>query len=90
MKKILILVAFLLMIGMRDVSASPPLSFISIDCTQYGEEDNPYVIMSHKGVGVVIPLNKLKDSKHATKFFRELMKEPHEEWLDPACKMTKV
>lgn len=65
---------------------TPPLSFVSIDCTQYGNPTTPYLIMSHLGIGATLPLRVLDQYPQALTMLNEIESGEHERWLDPSCK----
>lgn len=78
--KTLILLAYL---------TTPPLSFVSIDCTQYGRPGTPYLIMSHLGTGVVVPVRKLHHYPQALTLLEEIGAGTHERWIDPKCEWIR-
>jgi hypothetical protein len=74
-----------LSIGATPVVVTPPLAFISIDCTQYGSVSSPYIIISSEGRFTLGPLIDLDKNKKAVEFFEEVLAKPHEKYIDPAC-----
>lgn len=66
---------------------TPPLSFISIDCTQYGSVENPALIMSHHGMSMVGDLKELENYPRAKAFLKIIEAGDHERWADPKCKI---
>mgnify|MGYP006921589654 CR=1 FL=1 len=64
---------------------TPPLSFISTDCTQYGSPETPYLVMSHRGTGATLPYHELHRYPVAVSMLRQIQAVEHERWYDPAC-----
>lgn len=68
---------------------TPPLSFVSIDCTQYGQPGEPYLIMSHLGTGVTVPVRTLHHHPEAMTLLEDIEAVVHERWIDPRCQWIK-
>lgn len=64
---------------------TPPLSFISTDCTQYGSPETPYLVMSHRGTGATLPYHELHHHPAAVSLLRQIQAGSHERWMDPSC-----
>lgn len=64
---------------------TPPLSFISTDCTQYGSPETPYLVMSHRGTGAMLPFSELERYPAALSLLQQIQSGQHELWIDPAC-----
>jgi hypothetical protein len=69
---------------------TPPLSFVSIDCTQYGRPGTPYLIMSYQGTGATLPVRKLPQYPQAVMLLEAIESADHERWIDPKCKWIKL
>ncbi|WP_260291279.1 hypothetical protein [Sedimenticola hydrogenitrophicus] len=69
--------------------STPPLSFISIDCTQYGSPTTPFLIMSHRGIGATLPVSVLNQYPQALRLLNEIESGEHERWIDPKCKWVE-
>lgn len=70
--------------------STPPLSFVSIDCTQYGNPSTPYLIMSHQGIGATVPVRALNQYPQALKLLNAIESGNHERWIDPKCEWVKT
>lgn len=87
MKKILLI---LMLISSSVLAETPPLQFISIDCTQYGSIETPYLILSGIDKAMKGPIESLPDSEDAIELLHNILEAPHEEWMDPACNGEEV
>jgi len=63
------------------------LSFISLDCTQYGKPGAPVLIMldGDTGTAMIGPAERLPETPEAIEFFTNIRNKEHEDWVDPAC-----
>lgn len=66
-------------------SETEDLSFVSIDCTQYGDLKVPYIILSYKGFFTKGPLHQIDESKEAIQLLKLILNTEHESWVDPIC-----
>ena len=63
------------------------LSFISLDCTQYGKPGAPALVMldGDAATAMIGPAEKLPETPEAIEFFTNILEKEHEDWVDPAC-----
>lgn len=88
MLKSAVLALSIVFTGAEKPIETPPLSFIAIDCTKYGKIEEPYLILSHDMQTAIGPLMDLAKYPEALELFNIIMALPHEEFIDPTCKIS--